>query len=295
MLSSPRCENHPFGWTNGRLSAQRPGDVPTMSTLRYDEDAPPSRASRNTRVNQLLAEAQTATGARRRELLDEVVVRMVPVAKSVASRYRKRGVALDDLEQVACLALVGAANRFDPTRADDFLTYAVPTIRGEVKRYFRDHAWAVKPPRRIQEVQAMIASSHAALTASGNLDPAAVAAELGIDVDEVTDAMRAQGCFAPNSLDAPQLHGDDPLGELLVEDHVDAHEAVEARVILRTLTSELKPRERLILYLRFVEGRTQSEIGEEIGVTQMQVSRLLARILDKMRTQLNEPAHVDVA
>ena len=266
-----------------------------MTSLLHTEDAPQSRAARNTQVNQLLAEAHAANGTRRRELLDEVVVRMVPVAQSVAGRYRNRGVALDDLEQVACLALIGAANRFDPARADDFLTYAVPTISGEVKRYFRDHAWTVRVPRRIQEVQGLIAQSNAERTASGSLDPAAVAAELGITVQEVTDAMQAQGCFSPNSLDAPQTNGEDPLGDLLVDDQFDAHEAVEARVILRTLTRELKPRDRLILYLRFVEGKTQQEISGEIGVTQMQVSRLLARILETMRARLNEPAHVDVA
>jgi RNA polymerase sigma-B factor len=261
----------------------------------FQDDAAPSRASRNSVVNQLLVEAQHATDPRRRELLDEAVVHMLPVARSVAGRYRNRGVALEDLEQVACLALVGAANRFDPAKADDFLSYAVPTIRGEVKRYFRDHAWTVRPPRRIQEVQGLLAQSDAARSGSGNVDPQLAADELGLDVEDVNDALKAQGCFSPNSLDAPQHNSETPVGDLLVDDQFDEYAAVEARAILKTLTKELTPRERLILYLRFVEGRTQSEIGDEIGVTQMQVSRLLSRILEKMRAPLEESASAHVA
>jgi RNA polymerase sigma-B factor len=102
----------------------------------------------------------------------------------------------------------------------------------------------------------------------------------------VRDAIQAQGCFSPTSLDTPMYDEGEPLGHLLVHDDYAEHEAVEARVILRTLTRDLKPRERLILYLRFVEGRTQAEIGEEIGVTQMQVSRLLTRTLAEMRERL---------
>lgn len=259
------------------------------------EGAPPARAKRNAQVNRLLSHAQHATGTRRRQLLDEVVVLMLPVARSVAARYRHRGVALEDLEQVACLALVGAANRFDPAKADDFLTYAVPTIRGEVKRYFRDHAWSVRPPRRVQEIQGLLARSDAARSASGNIDPQRAADELGLEVQDVEDALRAQGCFSPTSLDAPQLDGDATIGDLLVDDQFDEHAAVEARVILRTLTKDLTPRERLILYLRFVEGRSQAEIGEEIGVTQMQVSRLLSRILRDMRARIEEPVAAHVA
>ena len=102
-----------------------------------------SRDERRSHTNRLLAQARDAAPAERARLLDEVIVENVPVAKSIASRYRGRGVALDDLEQVACLALVGAARRYDPDKAEDFLTFAVPTIQGEVKRYFRDHGWMV--------------------------------------------------------------------------------------------------------------------------------------------------------
>lgn len=244
-----------------------------------------SRDVRQSETNRLLSEAQHAPPAERQRLIDDAIIRNVGVAKSVASRYRGRGIAMEDLEQVACLALVRAANRFDPEKADDFLTYAVPTIRGEIKRYFRDHGWVVRPPRRLQEVQALIQQTDVGQNDGRAETPQDLAARLGVDVRDVSDALGAQGCFAPVSLDVPAHEGGDPIGSTLVDDEFDEHEAVEARVILRTLTKELKPRERLILYLRFVEGRTQKEIGEEIGVTQMQVSRLLNRILTDMRSR----------
>jgi RNA polymerase sigma-B factor len=254
-----------------------------------------ARATRDAETNRLLSRARGADPAERQGLVDEVVMRTMPVAKSVASRYRDRGVPIEDLEQVACLALVRAANRFDPDKAADFLAYAVPTIRGELKRYFRDHGWSVRPPRRIQEVQALINRSDVVRTDGSVSTPRAIAEQLGIDECEVRDALEAKGCFAPTSLDSPTYDGGEPLGHSLVDDDYAEHEAVEARVILRTLTRELKPRERLVLYLRFVEGRTQAEIGAEIGVTQMQVSRILAQTLHEMRERLTGTASEHVA
>lgn len=264
-----------------------------MTTM--DVERAKGKEARQSWTNQLLAKAQRASGAERQRLLDEVVVANIEVAHSVASRYRRRGVATEDLEQVACLALVRAAGRFDPSKSDDFLSYAVPTIRGEVRRYFRDHGWTVRPPRSIQELQAAINKDAADSEGHDNTDDK-VAARLGVEVDQVRAARAAQGCFAPTSLDVPDREGGEPLAASLVDDEYDEHAAVEARVILRTLTKELDSRDRLILYLRFVEGRTQAEIGEEIGVTQMQVSRLLARILGQMRERAAaEGAQVDVA
>ena len=257
----------------------------------------PDRTTRSNRTNQLLAQAQAADGAERQRLIDEVVVANVEVARSIARRYRNRGIPVEDLEQVACLALVRAANRFEPDKAEDFLTYAVPTISGEVKRYFRDHGWAVRPPRRVQEVQALLAQD-AKRSGGVQESPEEIAARLGVSVEEVARAEEAQGCFVPVSLDAPVGHADhaEARGDLLVdEDQFTEWDAAEARTILRTLTKHLKPRDRLILYLRFVEDRTQAEIGAELGVTQMQVSRLLSRILSDMRERLGASAEVDVA
>jgi RNA polymerase sigma-B factor len=264
----------------------------TIELMDCPDGAAPSRTSESAR---LLAEARQAPPAERQRLVDQVVLGNLRVAKSVASRYRDRGIPIEDLEQVACLALVRAANGFDPDKAEDFLSYAVPTIRGEVKRYFRDHGWSVRPPRRIQEVQALIQRSGLAQAEGPAGGPGAIAERLGLEEDEVRDALQAQGCFSPTSLDTPSREDGEPLGHSLVHDDYAELQAVEARLVLRTLTKELRPRDRLILYLRFVEGRTQAEIGEEIGVTQMQVSRLLARTLDEMRQRLTDTATWDVA
>jgi RNA polymerase sigma-B factor len=236
-------------------------------------------------TNQKLTEAWGAPPAERQRLIDEVIVGNVDLARSVARRYSKRGVPIEDLEQVACVALVRAANRFDPTKADDFRTYAVPSIRGEVTRYFRDQAWMVRPVRRVQEVQALI-QRETTRTDGRPPNPVEVAERLGLDAEDVREAMGAQGCFHAKSLDAPLPDGEQTFGDMLADDFSE-HEAAEARVMLRALVKDLPSRDRLILYLRFFEGRTQSEIGEEIGVTQMQVSRLLTRIL----TQMRERAH----
>lgn len=248
------------------------------------------RDERRSHTNRLLAQAHGATPAERARLIDEVIVENIPVAKSIAGRYRGRGVAIDDLEQVACLALVGAARRYDPDKADDFLTFAVPTIQGEVKRYFRDHGWMVRPTRAVQETQSLI-NRELAHADGREQTPAELAVRLGIPQDAVDAAFQAQGCFSPVSLDQQLLGGDAESDRLVADGTVAEYEAAEARVLLGTLTRQLKPRDRLILYLRFVEGLTQAEIGEELGVTQMQVSRLLSRVLRELR----ELAAVDAA
>ncbi|GAA4715185.1 sigma-70 family RNA polymerase sigma factor [Nocardioides conyzicola] len=241
-----------------------------------------TRDERRSHTNELLTRARGADPVERARLLDEVVVENIPVATSIARRYRGRGVAADDLDQVACLALVRAARRFDPAQADDFLTFAVPTIQGEIKRYFRDHGWMVRPTRAVQEAQQLI--NQTAWRDDGReRTPAELAAELGIEQSVVESAFQAQGCFTPVSLDQPLESGDVESDRLVSPDSAAAYEAAEARVLLGRLTRQLKPRDRLILYLRYVEGLTQAEIGAELGVTQMQVSRLLARVLERLR------------
>jgi hypothetical protein len=147
-------EKHPWGWI-GLFGRCCPEEVRTSRDPGDDKTG----TSRQAETNRLLTLAWNASPTERRRLVDEVIVRNVPVARAIASRYSGRGVALDHLVQVACTALVRAANKFDPAQAYDFLTYAVPSIRGEVKRYFRDHSWSVRPPRRIQEVQGLIQRS----------------------------------------------------------------------------------------------------------------------------------------
>lgn len=222
-------------------------------------------------------------------MLDEVVLSNLEVARSLAASYAGRGIPAEDLEQVAYAALVKAAAGFDPARSTDFLAYAVPTIRGEVKKYFRDHGWAVRPPRRIQEMQASVAVARARLQQLQGRDPTLeeIADEVGEDLALVSEAASADGCFTPASLDRPLTdQSSSTLGDLVPADTTEL-DAAEARVILWPLIRRLPPRDRKILRLRFFEGRTQQEIGDELGVTQMQVSRLLTRILRDLRRAID--------
>jgi len=246
------------------------------------------RDVRRQRTASLFEQAACATGEERDRLIDEVIVTNTSVAKTIAKRYANRGVPLEDLEQVACLALVRAARKFDGRRAEDFLVYAVPTIRGELKRWFRDHGWTVRPPRRLQELQAdVLRARDDADEADGVPGPDAIAAKLGVDRADVDEALSVRGCFAPTSLDAPvDADGDGaPLGELLSSGEEEVDRA-EDRVLLHQALRRLTPRERLIVKLRFDDDLTQGEIGERIGVTQMQVSRLLSKVMTTLRTEL---------
>jgi RNA polymerase sigma-B factor len=237
----------------------------------------------------LLAEARDAPPGDRRAIQDEVIRLNMVVASDCARRYHGRGVATEDLEQVAYLGLVKAVQGFDADRGSDFLSFAVPTIRGELRRHFRDHGWALRPPRSIQEMQTRILAAEGELTQELGRSPrpSDLARHLDVDLDRVLDALSATGCFSPASLDAPVPEGEDSLGARLGSLDPDFAEA-EARVTLHAVLRGLTPRERRILELRFFGGYTQAEIGADIGVTQMQVSRLLNRILTRLRERLVE-------
>lgn len=254
--------------------------------------------TRRERTARALADiGRTRSERRRVELLDYVVRINMDVARSLAGRYLNRGIEEDDLVQVAYAALTRAARDFDPRRHKDFLSYAVPTIRGELKKHFRDHGWTVRPPRRIQETQARIIRAEGELIQMHGRAPrpSEVAAHLGVDLDDVIDAMSADGCFVPSSLDRPLAGVEDTslttVGDQLGQEDL-AHLAAEARAMLAPLLRGLKERDRRILYLRFFEGCTQQEVADDIGVTQMQVSRLLARIMRDLRAQLTSDGDV---
>jgi RNA polymerase sigma-B factor len=235
----------------------------------------------------LLARMAVADDTERRSLEDRLVEVNLQVAVDVARRYRSRGVATEDLEQVACLGLVKAARGYDPARATDFLSYAVPTIRGEVRRYFRDHGWAVRPPRTVQQAQSRITAVESDLCQElGRAPrPSEIAERLDLDLDLVVEALAANGCFSPTSLDATPTGVENGIGERLGEDDT-AFDTAEARVALKPLLAHLDRRERIMLEMRFFKGSTQSEIGEVLGITQMQVSRLLSALLARLRDEL---------
>lgn len=238
-------------------------------------------------TERLLELAATANDDVRRLIEDRLVEVNMQIAVDVARRYRSRGVAVEDLEQVACLGLVKAARGFDPERATDFLSYAVPTIRGEVRRYFRDHGWTVRPPRSVQQAQARITAVESDLCQElGRAPrPSEIAARLELDLDLVVEALAANGCFAPTSLDAPSAEHEGGIGDRLGDDD-ESFDSAEARVALKPLLAHLDRRERVMLEMRFFKGATQSEIGGVLGITQMQVSRLLSALLSRLRDEL---------
>jgi RNA polymerase sigma-B factor len=258
------------------------------------------RQRRDRTARALTAVAETTSERRRQELLDYVVRINMGVARTVAGRYFHRGIDEDDLVQVAYMALTRAARDFDASRHQDFLSYAVPTIRGELKKHFRDQGWMVRPPRRVQEAQARITRAEGALSQELGrpVRPSELAEHLDMDVNDVIEALAADGCFAPSSLDRPVAANGDTDGVALVdflgEPDQDAP-AAEARVVLGPVVRQLKSRDRRIVYLRFFEQRSQQEIADEIGVTQMQVSRLLARILRDLRRELTSSSATTVA
>ncbi|WP_232524710.1 sigma-70 family RNA polymerase sigma factor [Nocardioides mangrovicus] len=254
--------------------------------------AEPSRHERAERTADLLARlARASDEAARRTLVDEVVELNLGVADSVAARYASRGVPLEDLRQVAYVALIRSVRAFDSERGFDFLAYSVPTMRGEIRRYFRDLGWMVRPPRRIQEMQARLSTARAELTFSlGRAPrPSELAEHLEVSVGDVEEALSSDAAFTPDSLDRPVGDGDDTLAQAL--GGLDpAQAAAEARAMLRPVVRVLGDRDRRILELRFVRGLTQQEIAEDIGITQMQVSRLLARIFRDLRQGLTGSA-----
>lgn len=259
--------------------------VPSIPQRSTDQQV--SRAERSRLTAELMQRASaTDDDAERAELLDEIVVLNCRVADAVASRYRDRGVPLEDLQQAAYEGLVKAVHRFDPAHAEDLLTFAVPTIRGEVQRHFRDRSWMVRPPRRVQELQSQTNNVIPVMRDELGREPtdAEVWGRLGIGAAEYAEVVTAFGCFAPSSLD--RQVGDDAgsatMGELLADDS-DEHEALEARVLLEPAVRDLGERDKRMLFLRFYEERSQREIAEELGLTQAQVSRLLERVLRTLR------------
>jgi RNA polymerase sigma-B factor len=254
-------------------------------------DTARDRDARDDRSKQLLQEsASTPCPVARRHLLDEVVLLNRDLALAIAHRYRNRGVENEDLEQVALLALIKAVRRFRVDTGRPFAAYAVPTIAGEVKRHFRDHAWVVRPPRSVQELSMSVRASQTALTQILGREPTAgeIAQELGVDDRDVRSGITARQSFIPLSLDQPAPDGTVTMGEMLANP-ADDMERVEANASLRAVIAELSACDRRLLHLRFIEERTQADIGAQLGISQMQVSRRLSGVLAGLRRRLEDP------
>ena len=221
---------------------------------------------------------------------DEIVQRCLPLADHIARRFEGRGEPRDDLVQVARVGLVNAVVRFDVETGSDFVSFAVPTIMGEVRRHFRDNSWSVKVPRRLKELHLRLGTATAELSQRLGRAPTAseLAEELGMDREEVVEGLVAGSSY--NTLSIDSASGSDEDDARAIADtlgDVDASlDRIEDQEALRPLLEALPERERMVLILRFFESMTQTQIAERIGISQMHVSRLLAKSLARLRDQL---------
>lgn len=225
----------------------------------------------------------------RHRLRDELVRAHLPLVEYLARRFRNRGEPYDDLVQVATIGLIKSVDRFDQERGVEFTTYATPTIVGEIKRHFRDKGWAIRVPRRLQELKLSLARATADLSQTLGRSPtvAELATHLQISDEEVLEGLESANAYTAISLDAPDgTDSDAPAVADTLGGVDDALEGVEYRESLKPLLEQLPPREKKILLLRFFGNMTQSQIAAEIGISQMHVSRLLARTLAQLRAGL---------
>ncbi|MCX8554345.1 SigB/SigF/SigG family RNA polymerase sigma factor [Mycolicibacterium mucogenicum] len=221
---------------------------------------------------------------------DAIIERCLPLADHIARRFEGKGEARDDLLQVARIGLINAVKRFDVEMGSDFASFAVPTIMGELRRHFRDNSWSVKVPRRMKELHLQIGTASAEMSQRLGRAPTAseLATELGIDRDEVLDGLMAGSSYKTTSIDGAAGSGSDERPSLAetLGDVDPGLEKVEYREALRPLLEELPERERTVLVLRFFESMTQSQIAAKVGISQMHVSRLLAKTLAQLREKL---------
>jgi RNA polymerase sigma-B factor len=215
---------------------------------------------------------------------DEIATRFVPFAEYLARRFVGRGESVEDLTQVAMIGLLNAIDRFDPSREVQFSTYAAATIVGELKRHFRDKGWALRVPRRLQELAVRVNRVLPELTQSLGRSPTIpeLAEHLDVGADEIADAMDAVQAYSTSSLDTPIGEGAQAPIDSLGEDDPSIA-LLDEWSSLAPAVAELSPRDRRVLYLRFFRGLTQSEIAEDVGVSQMHVSRILTQTLEKLR------------
>ncbi|MFC9926648.1 RNA polymerase sigma factor SigF [Streptomyces sp. NPDC127190] len=221
---------------------------------------------------------------------DTLIELNLPLVRYAAARFRSRNEPMEDIVQVGTIGLIKAIDRFDCERGVEFPTFAMPTVVGEIKRFFRDTSWSVRVPRRLQELRLALTKASDELSQKLDRSPTVteLAAALGVSEEDVVDGLAVGNAYTASSLDSPAPEDDG--GEASLADRLGyedtALEGVEYRESLKPLLAKLPPRERRIIMLRFFANMTQSQIGEEVGISQMHVSRLLTRTLSQLREGL---------
>lgn len=225
------------------------------------------------------------------EARDRLIVSHLNLVRFLASKFKNRGEPLDDLVQVGTIGLIKAIDRFDPERGLEFTTYATPTILGEIKRHFRDKGWSIRVPRRLQELSAKVNQATDELTVELQRSPSVeeIAAKLGVGAEEILEAMESSGAYTSVSLEAGGSSEDDEAPALIdrlgsVDEDLDAS---DDRMVIDDAISDFSPREQEIVRMRFIDGLTQVEIAKRLGVSQVQVSRLLRRTLRKIQDKID--------
>ncbi len=225
------------------------------------------------------------------EARDQLIVNHINLVRFLASKFKNRGESLEDLVQVGTIGLIKAIDRFDPERGLEFTTYATPTIMGEIKRHFRDKGWSVRVPRRLQELSAKVNQASDELTNQLQRSPsvAEIAEHLGTSVDEVLEAMESSSAYSSVPLEGGGGGEEDETPSII--DHYATEDpdlaASDDRIVLEQAIADFSPREQEVVRMRFDEGLTQVEIAERLGISQVQVSRLLRRTLRRIQDKID--------
>ncbi|MFE9929070.1 RNA polymerase sigma factor SigF [Streptomyces sp. NPDC005533] len=262
--------------------------LPALPVLPVTQALPDPRDRSGARALFIELRALPDGSAEKAELRNRLVRMHLPLVEHLARRFRNRGEPLDDLTQVATIGLIKSVDRFDPDRGVEFSTYATPTVVGEIKRHFRDKGWAVRVPRRLQELRLSLTTATAELSQQHGRSPTVheLAERLGISEEEVLEGLESANAYSTLSLDVPDTDDESPAVADTLGAEDEALEGVEYRESLKPLLEGLPPREKRILLLRFFGNMTQSQIAQEVGISQMHVSRLLARTLAQLREKL---------
>lgn len=222
---------------------------------------------------------------------EKLVMSHLNLVRFIANKFKNRGEPIDDLIQVGYLGLLKAIDRFDPSRGLEFTTFATPTIMGEIKRHFRDKGWSVRVPRRLQELSAKVNQATDTLTSQQQRSPtiAEIADYLDATVDEVLEAMESSSAYSSVSLEAPSGADDDDTPSVIDRYATEDSDLAftDDRIIIEEALASFSPRERDVIEMRFLKGMTQIEIAEKLGISQVQVSRLLRRTLKKIQDKID--------